>query len=106
MVSLWPLFGEKMCFLASAKQLKTSPPLFLGCWMQKSMLRGDTGRRNTIYSILTLQKGVFFMLQAFGFMDVMKSYVGPHSAHRRRNCSNMCTGISRKATKGTTTMYA
>ena len=24
----WPLFGEKLCFLASAKQLKTSPPLF------------------------------------------------------------------------------
>ena len=24
----WPLFGEKLSFLASAKQLKTSPPLF------------------------------------------------------------------------------
>ena len=24
----WALFGEKLCFLASAKQLKTSPPLF------------------------------------------------------------------------------
>ena len=24
----WPLFGENLCFLASAKQLKTSPPLF------------------------------------------------------------------------------
>ena len=23
----WPLFGEKLCFLASVKQLKTSPPL-------------------------------------------------------------------------------
>ena len=23
----WPLFGEQLCFLASAKQLKTSPPL-------------------------------------------------------------------------------
>ena len=49
----WPLFGEKLCFLASAKQLKTSPPLFWGCQMQKSMLYGDTDRPNTIYSMLT-----------------------------------------------------
>ena len=27
----WPLFGEKLCFSASDKQLKTSPPLFWGC---------------------------------------------------------------------------
>ena len=26
-----PPFGENLCFLASAKQLKTSPPLFWGC---------------------------------------------------------------------------
>ena len=49
----WPLFGEKLCFLASTKQLKTSPPLFGGCWMQESMLYGDTDRLNTIYSMLT-----------------------------------------------------
>ena len=31
----WPVFGKNLCFLASAKQSKTSPPLFRRCWMQK-----------------------------------------------------------------------
>ena len=31
---------------------------------------------------------------------------GPHSGHRERTCSNMCTATSHKATKGTKTMYA
>ena len=43
--------------------------------MQKSMLYGDTDRPNTIYSMLSNEKGVFFMLQVLGFLNVIKSYV-------------------------------
>ena len=34
--------------------------------MQKSMLYGDTDRPNTICSMLTTQKGVFFYAAGFG----------------------------------------
>ena len=46
----WPLFGENLCFLASAKQLKTTPPLFSGCWMH--VVWGQRWPK-TIYSMLT-----------------------------------------------------
>ena len=54
------VFGQKLSFLAADKHLKT-PPLFRGCWMQRSWFQADTDHKNTIYSIRMHQIVPFFM---------------------------------------------
>ena len=60
-----PLFGEKLCFLASAKQLKTSPPLFLRVLdAKRHVVWGHRSPKHNLHHANYL-KGCFFILQVF-----------------------------------------